>query len=150
MNDTRNSGDGPVAVAALLLFMQGAVTVALAVEAVGAAILFGGVSALSAALSVVGAALTLTLVARLPRRRRSTRRWIMALQIGWVSLGVFDLVLALALAGRWLTPIGFLIRIVLPGVIFWLLRRPSAREEFEGREPVDKAEESWELEEMWA
>ncbi|GMQ93333.1 MAG: hypothetical protein BMS9Abin12_0810 [Acidimicrobiia bacterium] len=150
MNNSSYPGDGPVAVAALLLFIQGAIAVALAVEAVGAAILFGGISALSAALTVAGAALTLALVARLPRRRRRTRRWIMALQTGWITLGIFDLALALALAGRGLTPIGFLIRIVLPGAIFWLLRRPSAREEFEGREPVDKAEESWELEEMWA
>jgi hypothetical protein len=150
MNKPSYSGEGPVAVVALLLFVQGALTVTLAVEAVGEAILFGGASALSAALTVAGATFTLVLVARLPKRRRSTRRWIMVLQVGWVTLAAIDLVLAVALAGRGLTPSGFLLRFVLPGAILWLLRRPSARAEFEGRQSVDKAEEDWELEDVWA
>jgi len=149
MNHTISSDEGPVAVAALLLFVQGALTVALAAEAVGAAIIFGGAPALGAILTVAGATLTLALVARLPKRRQSTRRWIMGLQVGWIMFGVIDLLLALALAGRGLTPTGFLVRIVLPATIFWLLRRPAARAEFEDRGPVTETEESLELEEMW-
>ena len=150
MENTNHVDGGPVAVAGVLLFIQGAVAVTLAVEAVGAAIVFGGIPAFGAILTVAGATLTLTLVARLPGRRQSTRRWIMGLQVGWITLGVGDLLLALALAGRGLTPTGFLIRIVLPISIFWLLRRPVSRSEFESHETVTQVDESWELEEMWA
>ena len=41
MHDINSTHDGPVEVAALLLFVQGAIAVALAFEAVGAAIIFG-------------------------------------------------------------------------------------------------------------
>ena len=155
MNETNHSDEGPVAVASLLLFVQGAIAVALSAEAVGAAIIFGGVPVLGAILTVAGATLTLALVARLRKRRRSTRRWIMGLQIGWITLGVIDLLLALLLAGRGLTPAGVLVRMVLPATIFWLLRRPAARTEFEDRGAVEETgetetAESWELEEMWA
>ena len=129
MND-RTTLDGPVAVASLLLFVQGAVAVALSAEAVGAAVLFGGLPAFGAALTVGGAATTLVLVRRIEHRHRSTRRWIIALQAGWIALGAFDLVLALALAGRGLTPVGFTVRMALPVAIVWLLRRPAARAEF--------------------
>lgn len=144
-----------MAVASLLLFIQGAIAVALSAEALGAAIIFGGVPVVGAILTVAGATMTLALVARLRKRRPSTRRWIMGLQIGWITFGIIDLLLALGLAGRGLTPVGFLIRVVLPAAIFWLLRRPAARAEFEHRGAVEETgetepAESWELEEIWA
>jgi hypothetical protein len=151
MHDISSTHDGPVEVAALLLFVQGAIAVALAFEAVGAAIIFGGASGISALLTVVGAVATLVLVARLRKRRASTRRWVMALQVGWVVLATVDLGLALALAGRGLTPTGFLVRMVLPGAIFWLLRRPAARAEFrDGAAVVEPVDKSRELEDVLA
>ena len=151
MNETKHSDEGPIQVAVLLLFVQGALAVTLAVEAVGSAIIFSGASAISALLSVAGAVVTLSLVSKLLRRRRSARRWVMALQIGWVVFALVDLGLALALAGRGLTPAGFLVRIVLPASIFWLLRRPPVRAAFRKKNPVAQAhEENWELEEVWA
>ncbi len=146
MNDSNHVDGGPVAVAGLLLFVQGAIAVTLAAEAVGAAIVFGGVPVLGAMLTVTGATVTLYLVARLRSRRRSTRRWIMGLQVGWITLGVIDLLLALALAGRGLTPTGFLVRIVLPGSIFWLLCRPAARSEFGDPGQAAESDEQRELE----
>lgn len=151
MNDTTISNDGPLHVAVLLLFVQGALAVTLAVEAVGSAIIFGGASAISALLSVVGAALTLVLVSKLRRQRRSARRWVMFLQVGWTLFALVDLGLALAIAGRGLTPVGFLVRIVLPVSIFWLLRRPAVRAAFSKVKPVAPShEDDWELEEVWA
>jgi len=151
MNDLTRSNQGPVAVAALLLFVQGAVAATLAVEAVGSAIIFGGASAISALLTVIGAVVTLALVPRLRRGRRSARRWIMFLQIGWVLFALVDLGLALAIAGRGLTPTGFLVRMVLPIAIFWLLRRPAARAAFSKEKPEAEAQEhNWELEEVLA
>jgi len=151
MNDLKHADEGPVQVAVLLLFMQGALAVTLAVEAVGSAIIFGGASAISALLSVAGAVVTLMLVSKLRRRRRYARRWVMSLQIGWVVFALVDLGLSLALAGRGLTPVGFLVRIVLPVSIFWLLRRPVARAMF-GKETrvAELSEGDWELEEVWA
>lgn len=150
MNNTTHVNEGPVAAVSVLLFVQGAIVVLLAVEAVVAAVMFGGLSALSAALTVAAAVVTLRLVANLPKRRRRTRRWIMRFQVGWIVFGLLDLALALGLAGRGLTPSGFLVRIALPTSIFWLLRRPSVRSEFEDRESTDETEPSWELEEAWA
>ncbi|GMQ98051.1 MAG: hypothetical protein BMS9Abin17_0556 [Acidimicrobiia bacterium] len=151
MNDLKHADEGPIQVAVLLLFMQGALAVTLAVEAVGSAIIFGGASAISALLSIAGAVVTLMLVSKLRRRRRSARRWVMSLQIGWVVFALVDLGLALALAGRGLTPVGFLVRIVLPVSIFWLLRRPAVRTAFSKKAPVAEShEEDWELEEVWA
>ncbi len=150
MNDIDHTHDGPVEVAALLLFVQGAIAVTFAVEAVGAAIVFGGAPAFSALLTVLGAVVTLVLVARLRQRRRSARRWAMALQVGWIVVAAIDLVLALVLAGRGLTPTGFVVRMLLPGAIFWLLRRPAARAEFGAGEAADPVDESWEIEEVWA
>lgn len=74
MNDLNHVDGGLVAVAGWLLFVQGAIAVALAAETVGAAIAFGGVPAFGAILTVIGATVTLSLVARLRSRRRSTRR----------------------------------------------------------------------------
>ena len=156
MNDIHPTQDGPVAVATLLLFVQGAIAVAASAEAIGMALASGGASAVSALLTVAGATATLILVARLSRRRRSARRWVMALQVGWVSLAAIDLALALAIAGRGLSPTGFLVRMVLPMAIFWLLRRPAAKAEFkDGEDSLESVkerptEESWELEEVWA
>jgi len=151
MDDIKHSDEGPLQVASILLFMQGALAVTLAVEAVGSAIVFGGASAISALLSVVGAVVTLMLVSKLRRGRRSARRWVMSLQVGWVVFALVDLGLALALAGRGLTPVGFLVRIVLPVSIFWLLRRPVVRAAFSKKAPVvEFEEENWELEEVWA
>jgi len=151
MNENKHSDEGPIPVAVLLLFVQGALALTLAVEAVGSAIIFGGASAISALLSVAGAVVTLSLVSKLRWRRRSARRWVMSLQVGWVVFALVDLGLALALAGRGLTPAGFLVRIVLPATIFWLLRRPVVREAFRKKNQVAQAhEENWELEEVWA
>jgi len=151
MNENKHSDEGPLHVALVLLFVQGALAVTLAVEAVGSAVIFGGASAISALLTVAGAVVTLTLVSKLRRRRRFARRWVMSLQIGWVVFALVDLVLALALAGRGLTPAGFLVRIVLPAAIFWLLRRPAVRAAFRNKNRVVQAhEENWELEEVWA
>ncbi|MCL1595286.1 MAG: hypothetical protein M3132_13130 [Actinomycetia bacterium] len=155
--------DGPVAVTWLLLFVQGAIAVALSAEALGATIIFGGLPLLGALLSVAATTFTLVLVARIPKRRPSTRKWIMRLQVGWITMGLLDLALALGLAGRGLTPVGFLVRIVLPVSIFWLLRRPAARSEFGVTKKTRKkngtkdevvgindGQHDWELEEMWA
>ncbi len=150
MDETNHMDEGPVAVAGLLLFVQAAVTVALAVEAVGAALIFGGVPAFGAILTVAGATITLILVARLPKGRRSTRRWILGLQIGWLTIGLIDLALALGLAGRALTPTGILVQIVLPTSIFWLLCRSDARSQFEDSEPTVAVDEDPELEGLWA
>lgn len=150
MNDTNHREEGPVAVAALLLFVQGAVAVALAAEAGGAAIVFGGLPAFGAILTVAGATITLVLVARLRLRRRSTRRWILALQWGWMIPAAVDLGLALALAGRGLTPSGFLVRFVLPASIVWILRRPEARAEFHDGNDVTDSQRDKVFEEMSA
>ena len=148
MSEENHREDGTVAVAGLLLFARGAVAVVLAVEAVGAALIFGGIPAFGAILTVAGATVTLALVARLPKRRRSTRRWIMGLQVGWLTLALVDLLLVVTLAGRGLTPTGFLIRMVLPASIFWLLRRPTARIEFRDNASGPEIDERLELEEM--
>ncbi|GMQ84581.1 MAG: hypothetical protein BMS9Abin07_0145 [Acidimicrobiia bacterium] len=140
------TNDGPVEVAALLLFVQAAIAVALSAEAVGAAILFGGASAPSALLTVAGTVATFVLVSKLHKRRRRARRWVMAFQIGWIALALVDLALALALAGRGLTPVGFFTRMVLPSAIFWLLRRPESRAEFATGKTFDTAGASGELE----
>ncbi len=150
MSEENHREEGPVAVAGLLLFVQGAVAVALAVEAVGAALIFGGVPGFGAILSVAGATVTLVLVARLPKRRRSTRRWIMGFQVGWLTLALVDLLLAVTLASRGLTPTGFLVRMVLPALIFWLLHRPAARVEFRDNASGPEVDERFELEEMSA
>lgn len=150
MNNIDHTYDGPVEVASLLLFVQGAIAVAFAFEAVGAAIIFGGAPAIPALLSVAGAVVTFVQLARLRKRRRSARRWVMALQVGWIVVAAVDLILALVLAGRGLTPTGFVVRMLLPGAIFWLLRRPAARAEFGTREAADPVDESWEFEEVWA
>ncbi len=130
MKVTHPATDGPLALVSLLLFLQGGIAVALAAEAVGAALLFGGGPAFGAVLTVAGATFTMILVARLPLRRRSTRRWILALQFGWLFFALIDAGLAMALAGRGPTPSGFLIRVALPAAIVWLMRRPAVRDEF--------------------
>ncbi len=158
--------DGPVAVTWLLLFVQGAIAVALSAEALGATIIFGGLPLLGALITVTATTFTLVLVARLAKRRPSTRKWIMRLQVGWITMALLDLAVAVGLAGRGLTPVGFLVRIVLPVTIFWLLRRPEARAEFgvpekskrssrRGRTKeqvveIEDDHQDWELEEMWA
>ncbi len=130
MDTSHDPLEGPVAVAGVLLFVQGAITVALAAEAVGAAVAFGGAPAPGAILTVVGAVTTLVLARRIRGRRRSTRRWILAIEVGWIALATVDLLLAVFLADRGLTPVGFMVRMALPGSIVWLLRRPAARAAF--------------------
>ncbi len=137
MDASHPSLDGPVAVASLLLFVQGAIAVALASEAVGAAIAFGGAPAPGAILTVAGAVATLVLAGRVRGHRRSTRRWILAFEIGWIVLAAVDLLLATFLADRGLTPVGFAVRMALPGAIIWSLRRPAAKVAFGIGEAAD-------------
>lgn len=148
MKTTRTSHEDPLVVVTLLVFLQGAVVVALAAEAIGTTFLFGGAQILSAGLTVLATVATVILGSRLKTRRRSTRKWIMWFQVAWLTFAALDIALALFLAGRVLTPVGMLVRVVLPGSILWLLRHPAIRREFLSKFERVEISEDWILEEM--
>jgi len=132
-------------VASLLVFIQGAIALSLAFEAVGGAIVFGGAPAAGALLSLTGAIVTMVLARGVRRCRRRARRWVMIFQFGWLVTGTIDTALSLFLAGAGPAPARFLTRFLLPISILWILHR--TKPEFLSAEEPDPTEEL-ELEEV--
>lgn len=110
----------------LLVFIQGAIALSLAIEAIGGAIIFGGAPIPGALLSLGGALLTFCLGRRVRLRRRRARRWLKILQFGWLTMAVIDTGLALFLAGVGPGPAALFTRFFLPISILWILHKTKS------------------------
>jgi len=113
-------------VVSLLVFIQGAIALSLAFEAIGGAIIFGGAPIPGALLSLGGAFLTFFLGRRVRRRRRRARRWLKILQFGWLTLALIDTGLAVFLVGVGPGPVALFARYFLPISILWILRKTKS------------------------
>ncbi len=114
--------DELASVAALLLFLQGAIAFSLAFEAAGGALLLGA-GGLGALLSLIGAGATFGLVRGVAGRSGRSLRWARRLQYGWLTTAVVDMGLSVVLAGIGPAPTPVLTRIVLPAALIVVLRR---------------------------
>ncbi len=126
MRDDIQLDGGPIEVVSLLVFIQGAVALTLSIEAIGGAIIFGGVPIPGALLSLGGTFLTFYLGRRVRRRSRRARRWLKILQFGWLTMAMVDTGLALFLAGVGPGPAALFTRFFLPISILWILRKTKS------------------------
>ena len=112
----------------ILVFVQVAVAVVTGVEAVFMGISFGAVG--TSVVTMVAAIITVWLYIGLGRRSPRARKWLIRVQIAWITIGVIDLLLAIFVAQRFLEPIPLLTRFVLPYAIFRMLRTHVVQAEF--------------------
>ena len=108
--------------ASLLVFLQGAIGLSLAFEAVGGALLLGA-GGLGAVLSLAGAVFTFRLARGVGRGSDRALRWTRRLQYGWLATAALDLGLSVLVAGIGPAPTPLLTRVALPGAILVLVRR---------------------------
>lgn len=112
-----------MAVARILVLVQGAILVLGTLEAGVFLFAFGAAAGVSLALTAGGAVLTLATAAGLARGSRRARRWTLLAESGVVAIGVVDLVLALAMTGEPLAPVPLLTGLVVPASVIAILRR---------------------------
>ncbi len=110
----------------ILTIVQAALATTAAVEASVFGLLGGG-PPVPLVLTLVGAALTWWLAARLRNPNRRTFRLLRRLQAGWLFLGTIDLLLSLFLARRGLSLAAGLTRFALPVWVYTLARREYKR-----------------------
>ena len=132
-----------IAVCRLLVFLQGAILVASAIETL-VFLSFVGPTGIGA-LILTGLAAGLTLLAAwgLGRRSRTARRWTLVAETGVLLLAVADIGLALFLAGGDVAPTTLVTRIVIPLAVIWILRRGDVRAAYRGRSSSQLRTPSW-------
>ncbi len=131
MDTHRTSDHGSlVEVAVVLVFIQGAILVVGAVEAMVFASFVGPGGIASILLAVVAAGLTLGTAWGLARHRRLARRWALVAETGVILVAGLDTALSFAIAGTGPGVVLVLSRIVIPIVVIGLLRRPVVRAAF--------------------
>ena len=124
---SEDTAQATVAVARVLLTVQGVIGLVATVEALIFGTAFGAVLSLAVVVTVGGAAMTLWLAAAVVRRSRRARKLALILQIGWLSFAAIDMLLAGFLTQRGLELVPVLTRVVLPLAIIVILRRPQVR-----------------------
>ena len=112
-----------LAVAHILVLIQGAILVAGTLEAIAFLAFVGPASKVSLGLTASAAVLTLATAAGLARGSRRARRWTLIAESGVLVVGVIDLVLALVMTGEPLGPMALLGGIVVPSAVIAILRR---------------------------
>ncbi len=112
-----------LAVAHILVLLQGAILVAGTLEAVVFLAFVGPASTVSLGLTAGAAVLTLATAAGLARGSSRARRWTLIAESAVLAVGVVDLVLALVMTGEPLGPMGLLGGIVVPVAVIAILRR---------------------------
>lgn len=116
-----------VAVARVLLIVQGAIALVATVEALIFGTAFGAPLSAAVVVTAGGAIMTLWLAAAVVRRSRRARKLALILQLGWLSFAAVDMLLAGFLTQRGLELVPVLTRIVLPLAIVVILRRREVR-----------------------
>ena len=122
--------DELIDLAAILVFVQGLVAFVAAIEIGIVTAAMGGITVASFALTGLAAIVTLALPRGLRRRSRRARKTVVVLQVLWLFSATVDLLLALFLARRGLEPVPTITRIIIPIVVFRILRRPQVRPVF--------------------
>lgn len=124
-----SSASGPVtrtdrlAVAHILVLIQGAILVASTLESVVFLAFAGPASRVSLGLTGSAAVLTLAAAAALARGSGRARRWTLAAESGIVVVTLVDLALALLMTGEPLGPVALLAGLVVPVAVIAILRR---------------------------
>ena len=131
MNRTRLRPAGElIELTALLVFVQGLVAFVATVEIGIVTAAMGGLTLAAFVLTGLAAVVTLALPRGLRRRSRRARTTVVVLQVLWLVSAAVDLLLAIVLARRGLEPVPTITRIVIPIVVFRILRRPQVRAAF--------------------
>lgn len=118
---------GPLAVARAIVLVQGAVLVALTIEAAVFAAAFGPGAGAGVVVTALAAVLTLVTAVGLGRGARLAERWTVIAESAVLATGVLDLALALILTGSPVGPVVILTRFVAPLVVIALVRRTVRR-----------------------
>lgn len=119
-----------VAIARLLVLLQGAVLVTATAESVLFLTVIGPSAGPGLALSAGAALLTLLSAWGLGRRSRLARRWTIVAEAGVLLLVALDVVVGLVFGGVELTLLGLVLRVGLPVAVIALLRRREVRAAF--------------------
>lgn len=88
-----------------------------------------------AVLNGVFAVWTMFLMRGIGKSSARARKWTIRLQVGWIALALIDLLLAILMADRGLEPVPVITRVLIPGLVIHMLRRPPVRYLF-GLEPA--------------
>lgn len=104
-----------------LLTVQGAIGAAAALETTVVMITLGSPLLVPLVASVLGSALSLWAALRVDQRRTL----IVLVQVLWITGAGVDLLLSVLLAHRGFGLVPALTRVLLPGLIVWLARRPT-------------------------
>ena len=112
-----------MAVAHILVLIQGAILAVATLEAIVFLAFVGQASSVSLALTAGAAVLTLATAAGLARGSRRARSWTLVAELAVIVVGLIDLVLAMLMTGEAVGPVGLLTRLVLPAAVITILRR---------------------------
>lgn len=132
--DTSSPQTTLVDVAATLVFMQAAIGVLSIVES-GVATAAGFAPPTNLLLTAGLTVVLFSLARGLRRRSSRARRWTLRLESLLVVWATVDLALAVFLAHSGLGLVTTVTRLIVPIVVFRLLRRPATREEFAQQNP---------------
>jgi hypothetical protein len=116
-----------LAVAHILVLVQGAILVAASIEALVFLVIPGAATRVSLGLTAVAALLTLATAAGLARGSRRARRWTRVAESGVIAITAVDLILALLLTGEPLGPVALLAGLAAPIAVLLLLSEPVGR-----------------------
>jgi hypothetical protein len=112
-----------LAVAHVLVHVQGAVLVTSTIEATVFLAFAGPASRMSLALTAGAAVLTMVTAAALGGGSGRARRWTLVAESGVVVVTLVDLVLAMLMTGELLGPVALLAGLVVPVGVIAILRR---------------------------
>ena len=116
-------GTGLLAVAHILVLVQGAILVAATLEGVVFLGAVGQASSLSLALTAGAAILTLATAGGLARGSGRARRWTLIAESAVILVGLVDVLLAILMTGEPIGPVGLLTGLVIPAAVITILRR---------------------------
>ena len=116
-----------LAVARLLVLLQGAVLVTATFESAVFLVTVGPAAGAGLVLGGAAALLTLATARSLGRGGRLARRWTFAAECGVLALVLLDLGVGLLVGGSAMTLMGVVLRVFVPLAVLVLLFRPAAR-----------------------